>query len=79
MMKTFSFLLAVLLAIGCASKEQPAIVEINDNPELRELYEGDQAGRQVETIDWTVLNVADSLRRIRVMEIKEERWDKYGQ
>jgi len=72
MMKTLLFLFLASLAIGCVSKEQPAVVENIDNPELRELYEKDQSERKVETIDWSVLNVADSLRRVRVMEIRTE-------
>ena len=72
MLKTVLLIAATALAIGCVGEEQSSLVEVADNTELRELYKKDQAERSGETIDWSVLNVADSLRRIRVMEIKEE-------
>ena len=40
-----------------------------DNPELKEIYQKDQAARQVETIDWDIVLVEDSIRQSRVQQL----------
>ena len=72
LLKTVLLIAVATLALGCGGEGQSTVVEHTDNLELRELYENDQAERSVAPIDWAVLNVADSLRRVRVMEIREE-------
>ncbi|HSR67559.1 MAG TPA: hypothetical protein VLU25_06425 [Acidobacteriota bacterium] len=46
---------------------------LEDNAELRRMYEADQSARQsVDDIDWTQLMAEDERRRQRVMEMAEE-------
>jgi len=40
-----------------------------DNPELKKMYEEDQNSRKVEKIDWKVLLIQDSTRRVEVSEM----------
>lgn len=45
------------------------ISQVNDNAELKKMYDVDQNARGVSKIDWTQLNSVDSLHRTRVYEL----------
>jgi hypothetical protein len=71
---TTSYLTALLwagLLLLAACAQQAADEPVADNPELKELYEQDQADRQggFEGIDWPEVSRRDSLRRERVREL----------
>ncbi len=57
-------ILLVLLAISC---KQP----ITDNEELKKIYAADQADRQTENIDWSLVFPRDKQRQKRVSELLE--------
>lgn len=80
-MKNLLILLLILVAFSCketqekeiATIEIPAIPpgEHEDNPELMEIYTQDQADRQVDNIDWSVVSVNDRNREKRIYELIE--------
>ena len=47
------------------NREKP----LTDNPELMEIYEADQADRQTDNIDWSVVSKRDSLREVRIYQL----------
>ena len=47
------------------NREKPS----TDNPELMEIYEADQADRQTDNIDWSVVSKRDSLREVRIYQL----------
>ena len=47
------------------NREKP----LADNPELMEIYEADQADRQTDNIDWSVVSKRDSLREVRIYQL----------
>lgn len=63
-------LLLVCTALSCTPPAETA-TRLTDNPELKQLYEEDQADRSSggDQIDWTVVSRRDSLRRVRVREL----------
>jgi len=62
----------VLVLIGCTPPKAPP-TPIADNPELKELYEADQADRSAgPDIDWPAVSERDSLRRVRVRALLAE-------
>lgn len=70
-MREIVTLLCILLLNACKGEpktEQKAIVH-TDNEELKEIYKQDQAARKTANIDWKIVSVNDSLRRVRVYEL----------
>ncbi len=66
---SMTFLLVIMFMTGCTSSPEPeTAVVVEDNPLLATLYEQDQADRSggFDGIDWSVVNVRDSLRRAQV-------------
>ncbi len=60
------------LTVGCAQDgdvTQKTDQILSDSPELRALYEQDQADRSGDNIDWAVVSPRDSSRRERVLEL----------
>ena len=43
--------------------------QLKDNAELIEIYRNDQADRQTENIDWSVVSKRDSLRELRIYQL----------
>ena len=71
-MKNILFLILISIVFSCKKdKEQNIIKESNEghNKELIEIYENDQNERSTNDIDWYKLNINDSLRRIRVLQL----------
>lgn len=70
-MKKIIIVLSILIFNACKGEqktEQKAIVH-TDNEELKEIYKQDQAERKTANIDWKIVSVNDSLRRVRVYEL----------
>lgn len=60
------------LTVGCTQDgdvTQKTDQILSDSPELRALYEQDQADRSGDSIDWAVVSPRDSSRRERVLEL----------
>lgn len=70
-MKKIVVLLGIILLYACkgeqAQTQKPTV--LTDNEELKEIYKEDQAERKTANIDWKIVSVNDSLRRIRVYEL----------
>lgn len=62
------FYTIVLLLLFCWEGNAQTI----DNAELQKMHNADQSARMSGSIDWTVLNKQDSMRRIRVYELIKE-------
>ena len=69
-------MLLIILILGISSckmneENSKSIPEehLKDNSELIEIYEDDQADRQSESIDWSVVSKKDSLREVRVYQL----------
>ncbi len=60
-----SFLLLMTLALAPHAQALPPAI----NPELRSLYEADQADRQGGDVDWDLVGPRDRIRRARVAEL----------
>jgi tetratricopeptide (TPR) repeat protein len=72
LMKTIFAITLILGFTSCStSKEKAAPVQEpkTDNVELIEIYKNDQADRQSDNIDWSVVSVRDSLREVRVYQL----------
>jgi len=80
-MRTIFLLLIILGLFSCKNNQEnstsafeiPNIPtgEHEDNPELAEIYKNDQADRQVDEIDWSIVSVNDRKREKRIYEILE--------
>ena len=80
-MKNLLFFFLILVVFSCKTNQEkeeatieiPAIPpgEHEDNPELMEIYTQDQADRQVENIDWSVVSENDRKREKRIRELIE--------
>ncbi len=71
-MKYFLLSLTFMTLLSCktdARREVEELIEVTDNPELKEIYENDQSDRMTDTINWMEVNKRDSLRRIRVHQL----------
>jgi hypothetical protein len=68
-MKKLAFAIIVLIAFSCNQKSDKESEVIRDNEELVEIYKEDQADRQTQPIDWTVVSKRDSLREVRIYEL----------
>ncbi len=81
-MRKVILLFIVLGLIACKNKQDAiintddvssvSVSESGDNPELTEIYRLDQADRQVDHIDWSVVAENDRKREKRIYEILEE-------
>jgi len=63
----FTAVLVVAIALGVIS--HATAKRVKDNAELAALYEQDQADRETEPIDWTVVSPRDDARQQRVREL----------
>ena len=68
--------LLILLIFGLVSckinkENSETVIEepIEDNAELIEIYRNDQADRQTDSIDWSVVSKRDSLRELRIYQL----------
>ncbi|BDD01407.1 tetratricopeptide repeat protein [Persicobacter psychrovividus] len=68
--------LLILLIFGLVSckinkENSETVIEepIEDNTELIEIYRNDQADRQTDSIDWSVVSKRDSLRELRIYQL----------
>ena len=70
-MKRAILLLLIVSILSCKekAKEPTEIVQVSDNTELKELYKADQADRQTDNIDWSVVSERDDQRQARVYEL----------
>ncbi len=72
-MRRIILLSIVLGFISCDSKNGKTTIrtqeKIVDNIELIEIYKIDQADRQTDNIDWSVVSKRDSLREIRIYQL----------
>jgi len=68
-MKKLAFAIIVLIAFSCNQKSDKESEVILNNAELVEIYKEDQADRQTQPIDWTVVSKKDSLREVRIYEL----------
>ena len=74
-------LLLILCIISCKNKQEDSSTSVEipsitngqneDNPELAEIYKIDQADRQVDEIDWSIVSKNDRKREKRIYEILE--------
>lgn len=67
----FALFISSLLACGISKGDSITQPETVDNPELRALYEADQADRQSANIDWEKVSQRDKDRQARVYELLE--------
>lgn len=68
-MKKLAFAIIILIAFSCNQKSDKESEVILDNEELVKIYKEDQADRQTQPIDWTVVSKRDSLREVRIYEL----------
>ena len=72
-MKKYRLLILILMLCSCNEVQKKTTAEneepIADNSELTEIYKNDQADRQADPIDWSVVSKRDSLRERRVYEL----------
>ncbi len=59
----------IILLFGLASCKMNREKPLTDNLELMEIYEADQADRQTDNIDWSVVSKRDSLREVRIYQL----------
>ncbi|WP_282037955.1 hypothetical protein [Saccharicrinis aurantiacus] len=72
MKNTFLIILVLVLASCKMNKENTKVVSEQtptDNLELIEIYQNDQADRQTDNIDWSVVSKNDSLREVRIYQL----------
>jgi len=69
-------ILLIILVLGITSckmnKDNVKTIpeeQLKDNAELIEIYRNDQADRQTENIDWSVVSKKDSLRELRIYQL----------
>jgi len=68
------YILSIILILGltsCKMNKEKEIPELplTDNTELIEIYKNDQADRQTDIIDWSVVSKNDSLREVRIYQL----------
>ena len=72
-MKNILPIILILVLVSCKQEKeniQPIPEEpLTDNSELIEIYRNDQADRQTDTIDWSIVSKRDSLREIRIYQL----------
>lgn len=68
-MKKLTYVIIVLIAFSCNQNSKKESEVILNNEELVEIYKEDQADRQTQPIDWTVVSKRDSLREVRIYEL----------
>jgi len=72
-MKKIILLGLIIGIISCKPKNggttNVANEKVMDNPELIEIYNNDQADRETDKIDWTIISKKDSLREVRIYEL----------
>ncbi|MGB3777981.1 MAG: hypothetical protein WA960_06455 [Tunicatimonas sp.] len=59
----------IILLLGLASCKMSREKPLTDNPELMKIYEADQADRQTDNIDWSVVSKRDSLREVKIYQL----------
>lgn len=64
----FKIVFYILLVFSCNS-ESTSLISIEDNKEVKLLYEQDQSDRKVDEIDWSVVGENDINRRKRIEEL----------
>ena len=59
----------IILVLGLVSCKTNRKEPLTDNPELIKIYEADQADRQTDNIDWSIVSKRDSLREVRIYQL----------
>ena len=67
-------ILSIILIFGltsCKMNKEKEFPEspLTDNTELIEIYKNDQADRQTDTMDWSIVSKNDSLREVRIYQL----------
>ncbi|PCH77137.1 MAG: tetratricopeptide repeat protein [Flavobacteriaceae bacterium] len=77
-MRMKNIILAILLfcVASCNTKENKVEPKVTflDNIELIEIYENDQADRQIDAIDWSIVSKNDSLREVRIYQLLDSNY-----
>lgn len=68
-MKKIVFGILLFATFSCNQDGKKENEVIKDNEELVEIYKADQADRQSQPIDWTVVSKRDSIREVRIYEL----------
>jgi tetratricopeptide (TPR) repeat protein len=70
-MKNLLLIILILGLASCKMNKEKEISELplTDNNELIEIYRNDQADRQTDNIDWSIVSKNDSLREVRIYQL----------
>jgi tetratricopeptide (TPR) repeat protein len=68
-MKKIVFGILLITTFSCNQYGKKENEVIKDNEELIEIYKADQADRQTQPIDWTIVSKRDSIREVRIYEL----------
>jgi tetratricopeptide (TPR) repeat protein len=68
-MRKIGLVILVILLLSCNQNKKSTSIKINDNLELKKMYDADQGDRQSDKIDWSIVSKRDSLREVRIYEL----------